>query len=226
MPKKSISVLIAEDHELVRLGIAALLQREPGIVVVGEAGTGHEAVSLVKSLSPKVVIMDLAMPELNGFEATGQISSQFPHTKVLILSAYSSREFVQRTVARGATGFLSKDNSLSLLIEAVRETAAGRPFFCPEAQKLLGNSTHHKPDCREFRVDGHTVKLTEREDEVLRLVAAGLANKQMAVQLGISIKTVEKHRQRVMDKLDIHDTAGLTRYALAEGIVDGTTKRL
>lgn len=214
-----ITILVAEDHAVVRQGICALLSLEGNFSVVGEARTGREAVQLAKRLKPDVILMDIAMPVLNGLEATRQIRVAIPTAKVIVLSAHSDDIYVERMGQAGAAGFLEKQTSSEILAKAIREVAAGRTFYSPPiARRLLatqgtasGRSGGPRPKVR---------RLTARETEVLQLVAEGLANKQIAAELGISIKTVEKHRQHLMNKLDIHDTASLTRHAIAAGIIE------
>jgi len=220
---KPITVLLADDHTVVRQGLRALLKAEADLAVVGEAYNGRLAVELTKKLHPAVVVMDLAMPQLNGLEATRQILRTVPATKVLILSAHSDDEYVERVIAVGAAGYLLKQSSAHVLAEAIRAVEKGRPVFSPAIAKRLGD------EGGKLRVQGNAPGrrrslLTSREEEVLQLVAEGAANKQVAAELGISIKTVEKHRQHLMDKLNIHDTAGLTRYAIAAGIIESSVQ--
>lgn len=220
---KRITVLLAEDHSIVREGLRALLELGGDFEVVGEASTGREAVDLARQLHPAVVVMDIAMPVLNGFEATRQILLAAPDTKVLVLSAHSDDEYVAHMAAVGAAGYLVKQNSGQVLVRAVREIAAGHPYFSPSILKRLQGAERRS---RELGAPRGKAKpaLTSREAEVLQLVAEGAANKQIAVELGISIKTVEKHRQQLMDKLDIHDTAGLTRHAIATGVIESSVQ--
>lgn len=217
---KKITVVLAEDHAVVRQGLRTLLDAEGNFDVVGQAQTGREAVDLATALRPDVILMDIAMPVLNGLEATRQILAANPAARVLILSAYSDDEYIERTTAVGAAGFLEKQTSAEILAKAIREVAAGKSYFSPAIAKRMADSNKRSRD-RDGFVKPSSVKLTSRETEVLQLVAEGQANKQVAATLGISIKTVEKHRQHVMDKLNIHETAGLTRYAMAQGIIEG-----
>ncbi len=223
---KPITVLLAEDHTVVREGLRALLKVEGDIEVVGEAETGRQAVQLAKKLRPDVVIMDIAMPLLNGLEATRRISKAVPASRVLILSAHGDDEYIRQAVMLGAAGYLIKQTSADLLSRAIREVHKGNTFFSPSIAKRLRDLSLESPDRRGV-LKKKKASLTSREMEVLQLIAEGKANKQVAVGLGISIKTVEKHRQHLMKKLDLHDTAGLTRYAIAAGIIEsrvqGTT---
>ena len=222
-PPKQITVLLAEDHAIVRQGLSALLKADGQFKMVGEARTGREAVELARTLQPDVVLMDIAMPVMNGLEATKQILTANPAAKVLILSAHSDDVYVERMIAAGVAGFLEKQSSAEILTKAIHEIAKGKSFFSPAIAKRLA-SDPGKPRDRDGMIKAHGARLTSRESEVLQLVAEGQANKQVAAQLGISIKTVEKHRQHLMDKLNIHDTAGLTRYAIAAGVIESSVQ--
>jgi DNA-binding NarL/FixJ family response regulator len=212
---KPITVLLADDYTVVREGLRALLAAEPDLEVVGEADSGRRAVQLTKDLQPAVVVIDIAMPLLNGLEASRQILKALPATKVLVLSAHGDDEYVEQTMALGAAGFLVKQTSALVLAKAIREIVKGSAFFSPSmSRRLRDRGKNGRSMAKELR-------LTSREMEILQLIAEGKANKQTAAELGISIKTVEKHRQHLMRKLDIHDTAGLTRYAIAAGIIEG-----
>jgi DNA-binding NarL/FixJ family response regulator len=216
---KPITVLLAEDHQVVREGFRSLLEHEPDIEVVGEAGTGRQAVQLTRELRPAVVVMDIAMPLLNGLEATRQIRKDFPDTKVLVLSAHSDEAYIEQMMALGAAGFLLKQTSSHELAKAIREVEKGNSFFistsCRRGLKpVAGKESGKKKGNR----------LSSREVEVLQLIAEGKANKQVAAELGLSFKTVDKHRQHLMAKLNIHDIAGLTRYAIAEGIIESSVR--
>ena len=220
---KHITVLLAEDHEIVREGLRKLLGAESDIEVVGEAATGRQAVAMTKKLRPAVIVMDIAMPLLNGLEATRQIRQAFPDTKVLILSAHSDDAYVEEATAVGAAGFLLKQTSSDVLAAAIREVQKGNKFFTPAIGKQL-HDHYHKSSDRAGLVKNKGDRLSSREAEVLQLIAEGQANKQVAAELGISVKTVEKHRQRLMKKLNIHDTAGLTRHAIAAGIIESSVQ--
>ncbi len=218
-----ITVLLAEDHTIVREGLSALLNADGGFTLVADARTGAEAVKLAAKHRPDVILMDIAMPVLNGLEATRQILAADPTARVIVLSAYSDDEYIDRMNQAGVAGFLEKQTSAEVLTQAIREVAAGRSYYSPSIAKRLravaGKGHDHKDT-----LGSATAQLTSRETEVLQLVAEGSANKQIAAELGISIKTVEKHRQRLMDKLDLHDIASLTRYAIGRGISEGRTR--
>jgi DNA-binding NarL/FixJ family response regulator len=220
---KRITVLLAEDHAIVREGLRSLLEMGSDFEVVGEAETGRQAVELVRKLRPNVVVMDIAMPLLNGFEATRQILLAAPGTKVLVLSAHSDDEYVAHMAAVGASGYLVKQNSGQVLVHAVKEIASGRPYFSPTIAKRMADAERKSRESGGVRGKPKRA-LTAREAEVLQLVAEGAPNKRVAAELGISIKTVEKHRQQLMDKLDIHDTAGLTRHAIATGVIENSVQ--
>jgi len=218
-----ITVLLAEDHQVVREGFRALLEIEPDIEVVGEAATGREAVGLTEKLHPAVVVMDIAMPLLNGLEATRQIRKSFPDTKVLILSAHSDDAYVEQVIALGGAGFLLKQTSSHLLATAIREVQKGKTFFSRSVSKRAQGRSQGLAGLAGFANKGGN-RLSSREMEVLQLVAEGKPNKQVAVEMGVSFKTVDKHRQHLMAKLNIHDVAGLTRYAINAGIIESSVQ--
>ncbi|MFZ4396771.1 MAG: response regulator [Kiritimatiellia bacterium] len=220
---KKITVLLAEDHMIVREGLKKLLETEKDILVVGEATNGRQAVDMAAKLRPDVVVMDIAMPQLNGLEATRQIRQLVPDAKILILSAHSDDAYVDRMTALGVSGYLIKQTSAHILSEAIREVQKGNTFFTPTISKRI-NQRHPKALDRKGQSKAKAVDLSTREMEVLQLIAEGQANKQIAADLGISTKTVEKHRDHLMRKLDIHDTAGLTRYAISAGIIESSVQ--
>jgi DNA-binding NarL/FixJ family response regulator len=217
---KRIAVLLVDDHTVVRQGLRALLESESDLKVVGEAENGRQAVRLAKKILPDVVVMDVAMPVLNGIEATRQICKEIPATKVLGLTSYGDDEYVTQLMQAGASGFLIKQTAADDLLKAIRQVNEGKTYFSPSVAKRLREQKF------ELVSNGHHTnkagELTSRESEVLQLIAEGFANKQVAAELSISIKTVEKHRQQVMNKLNIHDVAGLTRYAIARGWVESS----
>jgi DNA-binding NarL/FixJ family response regulator len=218
-PAKQITVLVAEDHIIVRQGVCAVLKADGHFTIVGEARSGREAVEMAKTLRPDVVLMDIAMPVLNELEATRQILSADPTARVVILSAHSDDMYLECSQAAGVVGFIEKHGSAEILIQSIREVAKGSTFFSPAIVKR-SRDEQNKPRDRHGLLKANSIHLTSREAEVLQLVAEGSANKQVAAELGISIKTVEKHRQHLMEKLNIHDTAGLTRYAIAVGVIE------
>src|SRR5215471_21183438 len=217
---KKIGVLLVDDHTVVRQGLRALLQSEEDINVIGEAENGRQAVGMARKTPADVVVMDVAMPLLNGLEATRQILRIHPTTKVLVLTSYGDDDCVAQLMKAGASGYLIKQTAANELLKAIREVYRGNAFFSPAIAKRL------RDQCREAFSTGQSTRksseLTSREAEVLQLIAEGYSNKQIAAELTISIKTVEKHRQQVMNKLNIHDVAGLTRYAVSKGLVERT----
>jgi DNA-binding NarL/FixJ family response regulator len=199
-----------------REGICALLEAEPDFLLTGQAKTGREAVEMARRLAPDVIVMDIAMPMLNGLEATRQILETDPAARVLILSAHSDHQYIDRVNAVGAAGFMEKQMSKEMLARAIREVAKGNKFASPSIAIRMRAARKISPGWASAS------RLTSREAEVLQLVAEGAANKQVAAELSISVKTVEKHRQHLMDKLAIHDTASLTRYAIAAGVIESS----
>lgn len=218
-PPKQITILLVEDHTIVRQGLVALLKNEVQFKMVGEAKTGREAVKLAGALKPDIILMDIAMPQLNGLAATRQILEANPAARVLILSAHSEDVYVERMMEVGVAGFLQKQSSAQILTKAILTISKGHPFYSPSIAKRL-DEIRKRSFTQEGIAKNTIAHLTSRETEVLQLVAEGSSNKQVAAVMGISIKTVEKHRQHVMEKLNIHDTAGLTRYAISIGIVE------
>jgi DNA-binding NarL/FixJ family response regulator len=221
MNGKPIRVLLAEDHQIVREALRTLLDAESDIEVVGETNSGRETVQQTLRLRPDLVVMDIAMPQLNGLEATRQILKAVPEAKILILSAHSDDAYVERVMEMGAAGYLIKQTSAHKLIDAIREVWKGKKVFSPVIAKRF-EKRHKKMSDRKGMFKEVKTDLTPREMEVLQLIAESEANKQIAARLEISIKTVEKHRDRLMQKLDIHDTAGLTRFAIESGIIESS----
>jgi DNA-binding NarL/FixJ family response regulator len=222
LPKR-ITLLLAEDHAIVREGFCALLGLNEQFQIIGQAENGREAVDMAKTLRPDVILMDIAMPILNGLEASRQILAANPTAKIVILSAHTDDAYIQHLSSLGVVGFLEKQSSAEVLTTAILEAAKGNTYFSPFIVKRLRARAAKSTEwdgVRKLRPP----HLSSRETEVLQMVAEGSANKQIAAALGISIKTVEKHRQHLMRKLDIHDTATLTRYAIANGMVESSVQ--
>jgi len=213
-----IKILLADDHTIVRQGLKLLLEAQPDMEVIGEAANGRQAMQMALKLEPDVVVMDIAMPSLNGLEATRQIIRALPSAKVLILSSYNDDEYVSQLTEAGAAGYLLKQTAATDLIRGIREIRKGKAFFSPAVSKRL-LEYYRETIVKGTRAPRTRTFLTSRETEVLQLIAEGEGNKQIAAELGISIKTVEKHRQQVMNKLNIHEVAGLTRYAISKGMI-------
>ena len=213
-----ITVLLADDHVVIREGLRMLLDTSGDIRVVAEADNGITAVRLAKELKPEVVVLDLAMPQMTGADATKEILEALPATKILILSTYGTEDCVDQAIQEGAFGYLIKQTASQELIKAIREAKRGNHYFSPSISKRF-QTQQRDSFLRNGAPRKDTPRLTTRETEVLQLIAAGYANKQIADSLDISIKTVEKHRQQMMAKLNIHEVATLTRYAISKGLV-------
>ena len=221
---KNITVLLAEDHAIVREGLCMLLKNEEGIEVIAQAENGLDSVKLAANLQPDVIVMDIAMPHLNGMEATRQILHDAPQSKVIILSAHSDDAYVEKVMSLGASGYLIKQTAAHVLPEAIRRVHLGKKCFSPTIAERRKHHRQRAHDRGELRTSKDAPVLTSREVEVLQLIAEGRANKESAQELHISVKTIEKHRQSLMDKLNIHDTAGLTRHAIATGIIESSVQ--
>jgi len=218
-----ITILLADDHKALREGLRQILESEKDFHVVGEAQDGRQAVAMVNQLRPDVALMDIAMPRLNGIEATRQILKAIPATKVLILSAHNDYAYITGALRSGAAGFLLKQNSAHVVGEAIRQVQNGETFFGPVVARRL-HQLEGKSPTRASRQQPEHACLTSREWEVFQLIAEGNANKQIAAELGIGTKTVEKHREHLMQKLNIHDTAGLTRHAIGVGVIESSVQ--
>ena len=218
-----ITVMLAEDHAVVREGLRKILELEADLEVVGEACDGRKAVAMVNQLRPAVVLMDIAMPLLNGLEATRQVLKALPDTKVLMLSAHGDDAYVKTAADSGAVGFLLKQTNAHDVCDAIREVHKGNMFFSPSISRRQDRLRRAALN-RVGSPTKEVARLTSRELEVLQLIAEGKANKETAGELGIGIKTVEKHREHLMEKLDIHDTAGLTRYAISAGVIESSVQ--
>lgn len=214
-----ISVLLADDHDIVRQGIRRLLEREPTLQVCGEAQDGREAVRMAKELKPRVVILDLSMPELNGLDAARQIRGALPDTEVLIFTMHRSEQLVREVVAAGARGYVLKSDPARDLVSAVQEVAEHRPFFTtPEADPSLRESGPANVEGAER--DASRDPLTQREREVVQLLAEGRSNKEVAATLDISVKTAETHRATIMRKLGLSSVVDLVHYAIRNKIIE------
>ena len=214
---KKIRILIADDHGIVRKGLRLQLEQNTAFEVVGEATEGREAVRMAEELVPDVVIMDIAMPNLNGIQATTQVVKKNPQIAVIILSMYSDETYLMRTLAAGAKGYLLKDSADVDLHRAVEVVAQGKPFFSPAIADTLLEDYMRQLQQRGLQ-DSYDL-LTEREKEILQLLAEGKSNKDVAGMLNLSINTVETHRTRIMQKLDLHSTAEIVLYAVRKGII-------
>lgn len=216
---KLTTVLLADDHSIVRAGLRALLETAGDIHVIAEAENGQQAVTEAARLRPNVVVLDLAMPILNGVEAARQIAHDVPSAKVLILSTYSDAAHVSQAVQAGVAGYVMKESSGDELLQAVRATCNGDAFFSPAVLKYLLEQPRTSPadhSCASFGI----ATLPTRQAEVLQLIAEGYSTKQIGGLLSISKKTVEKHRQNLMDRLKLHKPAALTRYAVSSGVIE------
>ncbi len=221
MKTRPIGVLVADDHTIVRRGLISLLSLDEGIEVVGEATDGRVAAERATELDPDVVLMDISMPGLNGLEATRLIKKQMPHIKVLVLSAHDKDEYIRQVVRSGANGYLLKNTSAEDLYAAIRAVHAGHAFFSPSVSKVILDSYMDggKGDPAGETGAEPTTRLTPREREILQLIAEGKTHQETATVLHISVRTVDTHCVNIMKKLDIHESAGLVRYAITNGIV-------
>jgi len=211
----TIRVLLADDHQLFRDGLSALLQRSPGFTVVGEAADGLAALKLTHELRPDIVLLDISMPGLNGVETTRRIAAEARQTRILILSMHADRRFVAETLRAGASGYLLKDSAFPEVVRAIHAAMQGHVYLSPAitdvvAQDFAGRV--QSPQNSAFQL------LSPREREVLQLLAEGCATKKIAAKLAVSTKTVETHRRQIMEKLGLHSVAELTKYAVREGL--------
>ena len=212
--RKPIRLLLVDDHPVVRKGLASCLAQHPQLVIVGEAADGREGVRKAKELMPDLVLMDIDMPNMNGLAATEQLRKEQPETKVLILSMHTNSDYMMRILQSGARGYVLKEANPEELLRAIETVVAGESYFSSEVARVALNQF--------VRGGGEAAQaspITAREREVLTLIAEGLSNKEIACRLGVGVRTVETHRERIMRKLDIHSIAGLTKYALATGLI-------
>ena len=212
-----IRVLLVEDHTIVCKGIRSLLEGKEEIEIVGEAKNGKEAIEKVEKLIPDVVLMDIAMPILNGMEATRQIKKQFPEVKVLVLSMYNNEEYIMNCLKFGALGYMNKQTSPEDLILGINSVYKGEYFISPSFSREV--IQEYPKIIKDIDKEANYKELTNREVEILQLIAEGYSNKEIAKLLYISVKTVETHRTHLMDKLDIHNSVELTKYAIRKGMI-------
>ena len=215
MPK--IRVLVVDDHTIVRDGICALLRLAGDIEVVGEAANGREALELVRKFIPDVMLIDIAMPNMNGLEATRHIRKEFPRVKVLVLTQYDDKEHVFGAIEAGASGFISKTAASSELVSGIRSVYQGDSFLSPSAARILVEDYQQEASIRKEQ-DPYK-QLTDREREILKLLAEGYTTREIADMLVISVKTVDGHKTNLMSKLDIHNRTDLVKYALRKSII-------
>ena len=212
--KPRIKVMLVDDHPVVRKGVSSCLARHEHLQIVAEASDGNEAVAKARQLLPNVILMDIDMPHMNGLAVTELLRKELPEIKVLILSMHSNTDYVMRIIQSGARGYVLKESSTDELVRAVDAVHAGEAFFSPEVAHAALNQF-----VRGVSNQGNETSLTAREREVLVQIAEGLSNKEIAGRLGVGVRTVETHRERIMRKLDIHSVAGLTKFAIARGLV-------
>lgn len=212
-----LRLLLGDDHTIVRQGLRKILEEKPEWLVVGEAGDGREAVRLAVTLKPDVAILDIGMPLLNGIDATAQIVRRVPDVRVLILSMHSQEAYVSRALQAGAKGYLLKDSAGHDLIKGIAAVAAGKSFFSPAVTRLMLDDYVRR--AAETPVADRYDALSEREREIFQLIAEARSNKEVAELLGISVSTVETHRARILEKLDVHNTAELVLYAVRRGVI-------
>jgi two-component system response regulator NreC len=208
-------ILLADDHKIIRDGLRALIEKEANMEVVAEACDGRTTVQKAKELMPHIIIIDISMPDLNGIEATRQIMSNSANTKIIALSMHADRRFVMNMLEAGAAGYLLKDSAFEELTMAIKTVLSGKTYLSPAiAGLVVDDAMRHSTK----KGSQNRVELTAREREVLQLLAEGRTTKRIATQLSVSVKTVETHRRQVMEKLDIHSVAELTKYAVREGL--------
>lgn len=213
MPSRKTRVLLADDHSVVRSGFRMLLSAQPDLEVVGEASNGREAIQLAASLQPDVIVMDVTMPELNGIEATRRVAQDVPKARVIALSMHKDAVYVREILRAGARGYLLKDSEEADLIAAVRAVARGDGYLSPGvSDAVLSDYRKHVTDPIDL--------LSTREREVLQMIAEGRTNKEIATSLNLSVYTVEAHRGRIMEKLNLHSTGELVRFAVRNGLID------
>jgi DNA-binding NarL/FixJ family response regulator len=218
MAMKNVRILVVDDHEFIRQGLRAVIEKQPGWEVVGEAVTGREAIALAEQHNPDVVVMDVSMPDINGLEATAQLLRSRPQIKVLVLSMHDSEQIVRQVLASGARGYMLKSDAGRDLVTAIDSLTEGRPFFTPKISELLLSGYLRQTDAGKQEKSEEPNPLTVRETEILQLLADGRSNKEIAGLLNISARTVETHRRNLMSKLNLHSIADVVRYAVKNRI--------
>ena len=214
---EKVRIVIAEDHTILREGLRSLLSSSPNFEIIGEAGDGREAIRQVKKFKPELILTDLSMPRMNGMEAIKEIKRESPATKILVLTVHRAEEYILATFRAGADGYLLKDSTHSELLMAVKKVLSGTHYISPEiSEKVIEGYIEGKKSLKS-RTSWET--LTQREREILKLIAEGYRNKEIAGDLCISVKTVEKHRANLMEKLDLHSIQALTTFAIEKGLV-------
>ena len=216
---KPTRVLLADDHSLIRIGVRTLVEQLGGMEVVGEASDGRMALEMIKKHSPDLVLMDIGMAGMNGLEATARVTKDFPGVKVIILSMHATEEYVWQALRAGACGYLLKDSGLSELELAINAVMKGEMYLTPTVNKKVVMDYLERLDTDQTPIE----RLTRRQREILQLIAEGNTVKEIAWELNLSAKTIETHRSQLMDRLDIHDVAGLVRYAMRMGIIEPDT---
>lgn len=214
---ETIKILLVDDHTIVRQGIRALLESVPEIEVIGEAENGKTAVEMAESLRPDIMIIDISLPLLNGLEVTRRVRRSVPECKILVLTMHENEMYVSQILRTGASGYLVKKTAVSELILAIKAVHQGKAYFSPSISKMVLNDYLRKDTVGDT---GTAEVLSNREREILQLLAEGYSNKEIAVILGLSVKTVSNHRNRIMSKLDIHDITSLVKYALKRGLIE------
>ncbi len=220
MKTEKIKILFADDHAIVRDGLRSIFKSEPEFTIVGEASNGEEAISLIADQRPDVAVLDISMPKVTGVEATRVVKKNYPDTGILILTIHEDEEYIQEMVQAGADGYVLKDAGKKEIFDAVRTIADGGTFFSSQVSQVLLNGIVKRNRTSDPYAKGDESKLTNRETEILRMVAEGLTSKQIADKLFLSVTTVNRHRTNIMKKINIHDAVGLVKYAIRKKLIE------